>query len=118
MKLDDIPQDHLIYLASPYTHEDKLVMYNRFKEAEYVVASLLKENYCVYSPIVHCHSIAQKYKLPTDFAYWAKYDEAVLKRCTHMYVLELEGWMESNGIKFEKEVALKHNIPIRYLKVW
>jgi len=108
----DPNKDHLIYLASPFTHENTNVEHHRFIQAEVITALILKNNFNVFSPIVHCYEIAKKFKLPSDFTFWAIYDEAMLKRCTHVVILDIEGWEISKGVANEKRLAEKYNIPI------
>jgi len=102
----------LIYLASPFTHENTNVEHHRFIQAEVITALILKNNFNVFSPIVHCYEIAKKFTLPSHFEFWAKYDEAMLKRCTHVVILDIEGWEISKGVANEKRLAEKYNIPI------
>lgn len=91
----------MIYLASPYSHPDPLVMKTRFLLAEQVTAGLLATCQWTYSPIVHCHELASKYKLPTDFNYWKAYNLHMLRRAESFAVLTIPGWQESKGVTGE-----------------
>lgn len=102
----------MIYLASPYTHKDQLIMKTRFLLAEQVTARLLHRRSWVYSPIVHCHELALRYHLPTDFAYWRDYNFAMLRRCDTLYVLFIPGWEESLGVTEEIKFAQTAGIPV------
>lgn len=75
------------------------------------MAWCLKKGLHVYSPIVACHQIAIKYKLPRDNAFWAEYNAEFLKRCNELYILELPGWMESKGVDWEIDRAWELRIP-------
>lgn len=105
----------MIYLASPYSHPDPLVMKTRFLLAEQVTAILLERKLWVYSPIVHCHELAAKYSLPTDFAYWQEYNIDMLRRCDFFFILDISGWKESKGVTGELTVAQMLNMKIRMI---
>lgn len=102
----------MLYLASPYSHPDPLVMKTRFLLAEQVTAQLLQRSTWVYSPIVHCHELAQKFQLPTDFEYWQRYNIDMLRRCDMMMILSIQGWRESKGVTGELTIAQMLNMPI------
>lgn len=102
----------MIYLASPYSHPDPLIMKTRFLLAEQCTAALLQRKDWVYSPIVHCHELASKYNLPTDFVYWQEYNVAMLRRCEELFILAIPGWRESKGVTAELTVAQMLNMPI------
>lgn len=104
----------MIYLASPYSHPDPLIMKTRFLLAEQETAHYMKQGLVIFSPIVHCHEIACKYTLPTDFAFWQNYCIAMLRRADTLWVLRIEGWKESKGVTHEIEVATAALIPIKY----
>lgn len=91
----------MIYLASPYSHPEPLVMKTRFLLAEQTTALYTKKGAHVYSPIVHYHEMAAKYKFPTDFEFWKKINMDMLRRAEEMWVLDIPGWMESVGVQAE-----------------
>ncbi len=95
----------MIYLASPYSHPDPLIMKTRFLMAEQATAFMLKVGKFVYSPIVHCHELAAKYSLPTDFDFWQRYNRDMIRRCSTFAILDIAGWRESKGVKGEFEFA-------------
>jgi hypothetical protein len=103
---------HLIYLASPYTTKDLYLREQRFLDAEYATAILLKSKFYVYSPIVHCHKLSLSYSLPGDIKFWENYCINTLTYCTHLFVLELTGWEQSEGVNLEMKTAKHSGIPI------
>lgn len=105
----------LIYLASPYTHPDPAMLYLRYSAAMAARASLINQGHLVYSPIVENHEIQKRYKLPGEFAYWQRYNEAMIKACHSFAVLQLEGWKESVGVTAELEIARRLEKPIYYI---
>lgn len=105
-----------VYVASPYTNRDSQVMYQRFLMTERYTARALINKHWVYSPIVHCHEMAQRYRMPTDFDFWREYNYAMLNAASALEVLQLPGWAESRGVSDERAFAEKHEIPITLIK--
>ena len=105
----------MIYLASPYTSQDNSVVEERHSWAEHVTAKLMIKGFVVFSPIVHNHKLSQNYKLPKDYEFWEKYCLEMLSLASELYVLMLDGWEESKGVKAEIAFAKKQNIPITYM---
>jgi len=101
----EVSKSHLIYLASPYSHEDKMIEQHRYEIAEEVTAKALNMGFFVYSPIVHCHNLALKYNLPTDAKFWEKYNYELLLRSDYLVVLALNGWTKSKGVNWEINTA-------------
>jgi hypothetical protein len=101
-----------VYLASPYTHPEKLVMQERYEEICRLVAILIKQGYSVYSPIAHNHYIADQYNLPRDAEFWLSYDESFLFSCSFILIAGMPGWESSKGIAAERLLAIKFNKPI------
>lgn len=105
----------LIYLASPYTHPNKLIEALRWRQVEEATAILLKRDVLVFSPIVHCHSLATTYNMPGNFKFWQDYCLDMLTRCDEMWILQLDSWEKSAGITAEREYARINHKPIRYI---
>lgn len=69
----------------------------------------------VFSPIAHTHPIALAGDLPEDFAYWEAFDRKMIAACSEMWVVMMDGWSESRGIKAELDIAASMWKPVRYL---
>ncbi|MFW6106533.1 MAG: DUF1937 family protein [bacterium] len=104
--------DHLIYLASPYSDADPAVEQARFDAVCRSAAALMRQGLLVYSPIAHSHPIA-RYGLPTDWAYWQRYDREILACCAEIWVLMLPGWEQSVGVQAEMRLARDMNKRVR-----
>jgi hypothetical protein len=102
-----------IYIASPYSGTPE-VMQERFEAAELFTVRLLNEGLPVYSPIVHCHALAEKYDLPKDFDFWQNHNRAILSKASGLIVLRLDGWRDSRGVQAEIEFANQCGIGIEY----
>jgi hypothetical protein len=103
----------LIYLASPYNHAKASMRAVRYQAVLTATADLMRAGRIVYSPIVHNHPIAISDEgLPRDWEYWKQFDEVILSRCDRLWILTIDGWRESVGIKGEIEIAQNLQLPI------
>lgn len=110
----------MIYLASPYSHEQCHVRHERWKQACYAAAWLMKEGKTVFSPIAHSHPIVEIGNLGLEFNsidYWQKLDCFLISVSGCFMVLTIDGWDRSKGMEVELEAARRGGIPIRYLHV-
>ena len=104
----------MIYLASPYTHVDAAVRQSRFDAACLATSTLMRAGLSVYAPIVHSHPLV-RYGLPIEWEFWQAHDCEHLRRCDEVMVLTLDGWNASHGVGAEIALAVKLDLPIRYV---
>lgn len=102
-----------IYLASPYSHPEMSVRVERFMAAQAFCVWAFKNNYPIYSPIVHWHHIAAQYELDYKAEYWLVQNEATLEAASQVWALAIPGWKESNGVRLELLAAEQRKVPIR-----
>jgi len=107
---------NLIYLASPYTHASKMVMYERFEKVLRLTAHLIRKGHFVFSPIAYGHVMAGRYKMPTDWEYWLAFDEKMISKCDKLLVFKLKGWNKSKGVQAETKIARKFGVPVEYIE--
>ena len=105
----------LIYLASPYTHPDPNVVEQRFDSIARTAGALMREGLTVYSPIVHCHPIAQRCELPTEWEYWEAVDREMIEKCDEVWVVMIPGWNTSKGVTAEVGIANSLDKKVRYI---
>lgn len=105
----------LIYLATPYSSDNPYIVEKRYLDVTYVFGVLLRNGLQVLSPVTMCHPISHMIKLPGNWEFWKKIDESYLSRCNTMYILKVDGWDKSSGVKGEIQIAKKNNIPICFL---
>lgn len=105
----------MIYLASPYSNHDPIVVRTRFLLVEQCTARLLQAGEFVWSPIVHCHEMATKYFMPTDADFWKAYNFDFMRRADAIYVLKIPGWESSRGVTMEREFAEYTGIPVKFV---
>lgn len=94
-----------VYLASPYTHPSEAVRELRFRAIEIVSSDMLVRGITVFSPIVYCHVISQRFNLPTDAGFWLAHNRAMLKAAEALWVVMFPGWETSVGLKGEMLAA-------------
>ena len=104
------------YLASPYSHPEAKWREYRYHRAKQAVAWFAKEGTITYSPIVHWHNVAEEYDLPTDAKFWETFNHSLLVRCNKLFVLELDGWDKSKGVKAEMALAKQCGIDIEMVE--
>ena len=105
----------MIYLTTPYSHPDDKVKEARFVEACRISSILMKRGIVVYSPIAHCHPIATRFDVPTDWEFWKHFDKEIISLCRDgILVIRMEGWRESKGVSAEIQIAEELKLPISY----
>lgn len=105
----------MIYLVSPYSHPDSAVREKRFCEACRAAATLLSAGHAVFSPIAHSHPLVT-HGLPTDWAFWEQWGRNMLTRCDEVVVLQLDGWIDSVGVRAEIEMARELGKPMQFVE--
>ena len=81
-----------------------------------VTANLLREGIVVFSPIVHCHELAKHHDMPTDAEFWRFYNRIMIQGTRELWLLLLDGWKESKGMKGERDMAIELGIPYRQVE--
>ena len=69
----------------------------------------------LFCPIAHTHPIAELGDLPKGWGYWQVYDRVMLRACSELWVVKMEGWDKSEGIKGEIEIAKELGLTVRYV---
>ena len=100
----------MIYLASPYSHDDPNIVQERVDITTKVVNKLLQEGKTVVSPVVYGHNIVKTCGLPGDWGFWEKFCKEMISKSDEVLVLPLDGWEESIGVQGELEYADKLGI--------
>lgn len=107
----------LVYIASPYTHPDVFIREERYRAVVFLCGRLMNQypDTTFFSPIVHAHFISTQCIIPVEWEYWAKQDECMISRCEEVWVFCISGWNSSVGVAAERLLAVKYNLPIRFL---
>lgn len=104
----------MIYLGAPYSHKNPEVMLERYYKITEYTADLMKKGYAVFSPITYGKPIADLHDLPHTYEFWLSFDLKMLEACSEFWVLQLDGWEESKGLKAEIEFAKENKITTFY----
>ncbi len=95
----------MLYLCTPYSHSDPVVMHRRFLDACEAAARLMNAGHLLFAPIPHTHPIAMAGDLPKGWEYWQKYDRWFIERADVVVIVMMEGWEDSRGIAAERKIA-------------
>ena len=106
---------NLYYLGQPYASDDDEVKTARFQTACRVTATILKTGRTIFSPVVHNHWLSTFYNLPKTWDFWRRVDLTILSKCTGIYILPLQGWPDSVGLRDEVEFAIEQDIPVWFI---
>ena len=101
-----------IYLASPYADPDPRVRKERFQKTVDATARLILKGIVVFSPIVHNFTITLKSSLEMGWDQWRDYDLHMIDASLCIWVLNLDGWVSSQGVTAELEYAFEIQKPM------
>jgi hypothetical protein len=114
----------MIYIASPFSHHDKIVERNRYVDAKDYVMHLIRsdETRGAFSPIVYCYNIHLEDSIPGHFDEWKQFNIQMMNAAWDFHVLCLAGWEKSKGVQAEIQwwktkrvgVSVKYISPIDY----
>jgi hypothetical protein len=99
--------ENMIYLATPYYHENPKMMVRRFDNVTKAAAWLCEQGHSVYSPITHGHLIDRASTEGIDLEVWKECERTIMPICSELLILLLHQWEKSDGIKREKKLARK-----------
>lgn len=112
------------YVASPYTPvgvtdemERRSIMAKRYMDVVLFCGDKMRKGHVVFSPIAHCHDIANHCDLPKDYDFWKNYCISMLARAEELWVLRLSGWDTSKGIADELKFAREVGIRVRMIDI-
>lgn len=97
-------QSNLIFISSPYSHPDKSVQESRYELICELASILINKGEYPISPIINGHPTT-KYGVRGDWEFWSNYCIEILSVCQKVYVVDLDGWQESTGVKYEIDLA-------------
>jgi hypothetical protein len=116
----------LIYLASPYSHPDPAIRQQRYEAVLKSTADLISRGFHVFSPITYIHSIVEHLMATKDETRFTDYylfkngedfDTDMIRHCEAFWILTINGWKESIGVKVETELAKKLKLPISHVDI-
>ena len=106
----------LIYVASPYYHDNPLVMSTRYDAVAYFCYLMLRHELTPFSPICHWHPMKANGNTFKDIDNdLIRVNMEMLKKCDILLVLQLNGWKESHGVNAEVAQARELGLEVRYI---
>ncbi len=105
----------MVYLACPYSHPDKAVVEERMRLMCIADANIIMRGVHTVTPLSK-HFIIEHGDIPGDWSYWGDYSKNLIDRCDAVYVIMLDGWEDSVGVKEEIAYAKKYDISVIYCK--
>jgi hypothetical protein len=105
----------MIYLASPYSHENDAVRIQNYSIVSAKAAELVSQGLVVVSPITYGHTLLGFQDMPSDWQFWKNFCISILDKCDKMLVYQMPGWLESRGVQEEIGHAQFNNIPIEFI---
>ena len=101
------------YVASPYSHQNPMVMQERYDAVAKITADLIASGKIAFSPIVHDHGLRAHRNLPATFDFWKEQDFRLLSACDGLIVCDtIENWESSIGVQAEISYAVDNGIPV------
>ena len=105
-QLSDSP---LIYLAAPFSHTNPDVSRWRLEEVNRYAANLLSQGRLAFSPLSHG---AQLDSPDIPDSVWYELGLRIMESCDELWLLALDGWEGSEGVRMELERAWELDIPV------
>jgi len=100
----------MIYLAAPFWHEDEIIRQSRIDALSAFHAHLVNQEprSFFFNPLTNSLGC----DAPED--YWRAHGIHMLKSAQSMYVLCLDGWQQSKGVKGEIDQCYIEKLSIHY----
>lgn len=109
-------ENKLIYIGSPYSHSEKIVMEENFKRVSRLAAKLCAEGVVAFSPITYGHTLLDFHEMPHTWDFWQNFCITFLDHADKLVVYKMPGWENSKGLAAEIEYAKENNIPVEYIE--
>jgi|TARA_R100001129_G_C5295667_1_gene240989 hypothetical protein len=104
-------------LAKGYSPEAKTLRQQRFEYVGDRIAGWMNDGLKVYSPICHCHELANRNSLPKDYTFWQEFDRHMIDVAEEVFVLKMPLWEDSTGITDEVKYAKSTGKKVTYFEV-
>lgn len=112
------PSPGLIYLASPYSSRYGHLRAERYKAARRALHHLVEHGEVVFAPVVYGHPLDEAVPGTRDADYWMRLCLPIMIACARVYVLTIDGWNTSNGLRREVALASEFGKPIHGFNPW
>ena len=99
----------LIYLAAPFSDPNPEVSRRRLDEVNDYATHLLSRGVLAFSPLSHGAPLESP-DIPNHV--WYELGLRIMEGCDELYLLVLEGWEDSEGVRMELRRAWELDIPV------
>ena len=83
-----------------------------------IEAAKLTDKHTVYCPVLHGHHLEMfGMSEVKGHDFWMKQCLNMLQCASELHVLQMDGWMESQGVSQEISFAKYHDIPVFYIDI-
>lgn len=108
----------MIYLATPYAHDDEEVKLDRQRIACDLATGLIRQGLPIFCPIAYGKMIRETMPAAQHWSHetWMKLDLQFLAKSDMLLVATMPGWDKSKGVTEEIEFAKRYGIPIAFLQ--
>ena len=113
MRKPNIYEIPYVYLASPFSHPDPEVRKERVAAIAKITARLIAEGHIVFSPWAYTAEIQKDGRPPAG---WYHFTLRQLAGCTHLLVVKMDGWQESEVSKRKSPLRWVRGMPIEYME--
>ena len=103
------PGGPLIYMAAPFSDPEPEVSLRRLDRVNGYATHLLSRGVIAFSPLSHGAPLDSP-DIPNHV--WYEFGLRIMEGCDELYLLALEGWQNSEGVRLEFERACKLDIPV------
>jgi hypothetical protein len=104
----------MVVVSGPYSHSNPDIKQIRVKAIADACVKLFQNGDICCSPLLAGLSFIEKssYHMPDDYDFWKNFCRSYVKAGHVLYVLDIEGWKESTGVKDEIEYAQSFGMPV------
>ena len=105
----------MIFVSGPYSSTNPEEKKTRVKAIASACIKIMQSGDMAISPLTFGLSLIEKSEqdLPESYEFWDRFCREFVATADVMYVLDLEGWELSSGVKDEIAAAKACNIPVK-----
>lgn len=106
----------LIFISSPYSHQDQDVIEQNYIKVAKFVSKLTTQGITAISPIAYGHTLLKFNNMANDWKTWEDFCLEFLDKADELWVYKMPGWNHSRGVAEEIEYAIKKGKTVKYIE--
>ena len=105
----------MIFVSGPYSTPEAEVKKARVKAIASACIKIMESGNMAISPLTFGLSLIEKSEqnLPDNYEFWDRFCREFVGTADEMWVLALDGYETSTGVKAEIEAAIARDIPVK-----